>query len=314
MHCFLASIAITIAAFQVQQTLLAPSVDKQTRNYDREFSNHHSSPATLRSKGVSRRKMKWWATSKNLPLNAIATLPHPQSGVSERQETFLAPSFDKQTRNYDRECSNHHPSLTTLSSKRLSHSKIKWRVIYTNLPVNARVRLPHPRSRHSQSQETSLVPPVDKQTHNYDTECSNHHPSLTTLRSKGLSRSKMKWWATYTNLPVNAIVRLLHHWSGDSQGQERLLAPSVDKQTHNYDRECSNHHPSLPTLTSKGFSRSKMKLWAIYTNLLVNAIVRLPHPRSRDRQDEETFLAFSLTSKRAIMTQSAQTTIHPWQP
>ena len=39
----------------------------------------------------------------------------------------------------------------------------------------------------------------------------------------------------YINLPVNAIVRLRHPRSGDSQGQETFLAPSVDKQTRNYD-------------------------------------------------------------------------------
>ena len=65
--------------------------------------------------------------------------------------------------------------------------------IYTNLPVDAIVRLPHPRSGDSQGQETFLAPSADKQTHNYDTECSNHHPSLATLRPKGLSYSKMKW-------------------------------------------------------------------------------------------------------------------------
>ena len=65
--------------------------------------------------------------------------------------------------------------------------------IYTNLPVNVIVRLPHPRSGDSQGQETFLAPSADKQTRNYDTECSNHHPSLSTLRPKGLSRSKMKW-------------------------------------------------------------------------------------------------------------------------
>ena len=59
----------------------------------------------------------------------------------------------------------------------------------------------------------------------------------------------------FTNLPVSIIVRLPHPWSGDSQGQETFLAPSVDKQTRN----CSNHHPSLSTLRSKGLSRSKMK-------------------------------------------------------
>ena len=78
------------------------------------------------------------------------------------------------------------------------------------------------------------------------------------------------------NLPVNAIVRLLHLRSGDSQGQETFLAPSTDKQICKSDRECSNHHPSLSTLSSKGFSHSKMKWSAIYKNLPANAIVRLP--------------------------------------
>ena len=62
-------------------------------------------------------------------------------------------------------------------------------------------------------------------------ERSNHHPSLATLRTKGLSYSKMKWWAIYTNLLVNAIVRLPHPRSGESYGQETFLAPSADKQT-----------------------------------------------------------------------------------
>ena len=52
----------------------------------------------------------------------------------------------------------------------------------------------------------------------------------------------------YANLPVNAIVRLPHPRSGDSQGQETFLAPSANKQTRNYDTECSNHHPSLSTI------------------------------------------------------------------
>ena len=49
----------------------------------------------------------------------------------------------------------------------------------------------------------------------------------------------------YINLLVNAIVRLSHPQNGDSQGQETFLAPPADKQTCNYDTECSNHHPSL---------------------------------------------------------------------
>ena len=55
----------------------------------------------------------------------------------------------------------------------------------------------------------------------------------------------------YINLPVNVIARLRHRRSGDSQGQETFLTASTDKQTRNYDTECSNHHPSLSTLSSK---------------------------------------------------------------
>ena len=65
--------------------------------------------------------------------------------------------------------------------------------VYTNLPVNAIVRLSHPRNKDSQGQETFLAPSADKQSRNYDTNCSYHHPSLSILRSKGLTRCKMKW-------------------------------------------------------------------------------------------------------------------------
>ena len=78
-------------------------------------------------------------------------------------------------------------------------------MMYANLPVNVIVRLPHPRSWDSQGQETFLAPSADKETCNYETECSNHHLPLSIIRSTGLSRSKMKWWAVYTNLPVNYI-------------------------------------------------------------------------------------------------------------
>ena len=54
--------------------------------------------------------------------------------------------------------------------------------------VDVIVRLPHPRSGDSQGQETFLTPSADKQTRNHDIECSNHHPSLSPLRPKGLSR------------------------------------------------------------------------------------------------------------------------------
>ena len=120
----------------------------------------------------------------------------------------------------------------------------------------------------------------------------------------------------YTNLPVNTIVnaRLPHPWSGNSQRQETFLAPSANKQTRNYDKECSNHHPSPSTLWSKGMSRSKMKWWVIYTNLPVNSIVRLPILGAEMAWDIKRFSCPLLTSKPATMTQSAQTTISPDQP
>ena len=224
-------------------------------------------------------------------MDVIIILRHPRSGDSQGQETFLAPSSEKQTRNYDIECSNHHPSLSTLSPKGLSRSKMKWLAIYTNLPVDVIVRPPHPRTGESQVQETFLAPCADKKTRNYDIECSKHHPSLSTQRRKGLSRSKMKRWAIYTNLLVDFIVRLPHPRRGDSQNQEMLLARSAEKPTRNYDIESSNHHPSLSTPSPKGLSRSKMEWWAIYKNLTVDVIVRLPHPRIGNSQGQETFVA-----------------------
>ena len=107
------------------------------------------------------------------------------------------------------------------------------------------VRLPHPRSGDSQGRTTFLAPSADKQTRKYDIERSNHHPSLSILRPKGLSRSKMKWLAIYRNLARHVIVRLPHLRNGDNQCQETFLAPSTYKQTRNYDIECSN----LPSLT-----------------------------------------------------------------
>ena len=55
----------------------------------------------------------------------------------------------------------------------------------------------YPQSGDSQGKETFLALFADKQTRNYDTECSNYRFSLSTLRSKGLSCSKVKWWAIY---------------------------------------------------------------------------------------------------------------------
>ena len=64
---------------------------------------------------------------------------HPLHGVSQGQETILASSGDKQTHNWDTECSNQHLSQSTLRSKGLKSSKMKGRAIYTKLPRNARL-------------------------------------------------------------------------------------------------------------------------------------------------------------------------------
>ena len=39
---------------------------------------------------------------------------------------------------------------------------------------------------------------------------------------------------------MNALARLTHSQSGGSQCQETFSAPCSDKQTHNYNTECSN--------------------------------------------------------------------------
>ena len=45
----------------------------------------------------------------NVPRNAIVRLHRPRSRDKRGHKTFLAPSVDKKTRNYDTECSSHHP-------------------------------------------------------------------------------------------------------------------------------------------------------------------------------------------------------------
>ena len=207
--------------------------------------------------------MKWWAICTNLPVDALVRIAHPWSGDSKFQEMFLQLPADKQARNYDIEFSNHHPSLSNLTPNGLSRRKMKWWAIYTNLPVDVRVRLLHHRSGDRQGQERFLAPSDYEQIRNYDTECSNHHPSLSTLSANELSRSKMKWLAIHTNLPVDVIVRLSHPRSGDSRNQETFWAPTAEKQTRNYHIECSNHLPSLSTQRPKGLIHSKMKWWEI---------------------------------------------------
>ena len=276
---------------QGQETFLAPFLYKQTCNYDIECSNHHPLLSTLRLKGLSRSKMKYWAIHTNLPGDVIVRIPHSWSGDSQGQERFLPPSAEKQTRNYDIECSNHHPLLSNVRLKGLSRSKMKRWTIHTNVPADVIVRLPHPQSGDSQGQETFLAPSADKKIRNYDIEGSNHHLLLSTLRPTELTSSKMKWWAIHTNLPVDVIVRLPHPRWGDIQCQKTSFAPPADKKTRNYDIECWNQHRSLSPLRPMGLSSSKMNSWAIHTNLQVDVIVGLHYPRRGDSRNRETFEA-----------------------
>ena len=141
---------------------------------------------------MSHSKIKWWATYTNVPVNFTVRLLHPQIGVNQSQETFLAPSADKKTRNYHIECWNNHLSLSTLMPNGLGCSKIKWWSIYKNFRVSVIVRLLDSWSSDSQFQEIFLAPYADKQTCNFDIGRSNSHPSMSTLRPRALSSTKIK--------------------------------------------------------------------------------------------------------------------------
>ena len=134
---------------------------------------------------------------------------------------------------------NYHKALG------LSHSRMKWWAIY--IPVYQEVShsdLPHPQSGDSQSQEMLLVSSSDKQTCNYDPDCSIHHLSQSP-KGTGIQPWQDEMVSfVYPNLPRNVIIRLPHPQIGVHQGQEILLAPSAGKQTCNYVPECSNHYPS----------------------------------------------------------------------
>ena len=143
-------------------------------------------------KGLSRSKFKWWAIDNNLSVNVLVRLLHPQIW-SMWYKTLLAPSSNKQTSNYDTGCSKHHSSILTVRPRRLSQSKMKWWAIYTNLPLNAIVRVPYPRIGYTWREQTILAISAYNQTCNYDTECSSYHPSLSILRPRWLSCSNMKW-------------------------------------------------------------------------------------------------------------------------
>ena len=70
-----------------------------------------------------------------------------------------------------------------------------------------------------------------------------------------------------------------------------FLAPTVDKQAHHYDIECSNHYLSQSPEGTGIEQWSEKMVRYIYANSPRNAIVRLYHPPYGDSQGQEAFLA-----------------------
>ena len=82
---------------------------------------------------------------------------------------------------------------------------------------------------------------------------------------RGINNSRI--YVKYLITHMCMYIQTTYPRSGDNQCQETFSAPSADNQTSTFDKECSNHHPSLSKLRSEGFSRSKMKWWTIYTQI-----------------------------------------------
>ena len=77
--------------------------------------------------------------------------------------------------------------------------------IYNNLPVNAIVRLPILRKEIARARKRFQHPLLTSRPPTM-TQCSNYYSFLSTLRSKGLSHSKIKWWHDHTHLRMYTCV------------------------------------------------------------------------------------------------------------
>ena len=77
-----------------------------------------------------------------------------------------------------------------------------------------------------------------KQTRNYDTECSDYHPSLSTLKVRGIELQQDEIVSYIYTFTSKCHSQTNHPWSKDNQSQKKFLAPSSHKQTRNYDTEC----------------------------------------------------------------------------
>ena len=132
--------------------------------------------------------------------------------------------------------------------------------MYTNLPVNAIVRLPHLYSEKKPgsgiifstlgwSPKPQLWQRVVKPP-----------PFPINPKIKGIEPSQDRMaHHIYTSLLVNAIIRLVHPGRGDSQHQQSRLPQNVEKQTRSYS--------SLSTLRPKELICWKMKWWSIYAQI-----------------------------------------------
>ena len=125
------------------------------------------------------------------------------AAITHGQGTFLAPSADKQTCNHDTRVLKPR-SLPINPKVKGIESKQDEMVSHINkFTSKCHSRILHPRSGDCQGQGTFLAPSAEKKTCNHETqECSNHHPALSTLRSNGLSRSKMKYIYIYTYMYI----------------------------------------------------------------------------------------------------------------
>ena len=104
-------------------------------------------------------------------------LHHPWSGNRQDQEMLLGLSTYKHTCNYSIEFSSYYLFQSSCGSWIEPQQDKMVNHIYPSLPRIAIVRLHHPRSRNSQSQETFLTLSAGKYTQKYDTEWSSHYPS-----------------------------------------------------------------------------------------------------------------------------------------
>ena len=103
------------------------------------------------------------------------------------------------------------------------------------LTVNIIIRQPHPENGDSQDQETLIAPTADNHICICDTECSNYHPSLSTLKVQEveLQQDEIVSYIYTQIILINTIGRPHHLRSRDIQGQETFLVSSADNQTCN---------------------------------------------------------------------------------